>query len=82
MQLATEHNVKGIIAECGGNCACGTCHCVISPPWSTRVPEPDGKENDLLDCVPTRETNSRLSCQILLSAALDGMVVKVPSIDT
>ncbi|MFV3128335.1 2Fe-2S iron-sulfur cluster-binding protein [Niveispirillum sp. KHB5.9] len=79
MAAAMQNNVPGILAECGGGCACATCHVYVDPAWIDRLPPPDEIEAELLDGVAAeRRPNSRLSCQIMLSADLDGLVVQMP----
>jgi len=81
MQVALGAGIAGIEAACGGNCSCATCHVVIDPAWAGKVPPVSGDENDLLDGVAAaRQPNSRLSCQIKLTAELDQLVVSVPEI--
>lgn len=62
-----------IKAECGGACACGTCHVVVDEAWAARLPEPTDEELDKLDELPVVEPTSRLSCQILVNGALNGL---------
>jgi len=78
MQGAVDNMIDGIVAECGGHCSCATCHCIIDDAWADQVGEPGEAEDELLDCVPKRHTNSRLSCQITVSDELDGLVVSLP----
>jgi 2Fe-2S ferredoxin len=79
MEVAIAGNVRGIDAECGGCCSCATCHVYIDAPWLDKLPTPDEMEDELLEGVAADRTAfSRLSCQIVLSDALDGMVVRVP----
>lgn len=78
MQLATSNLVPGIIGECGGSCACATCHVYVSDEWLGRVPAPTTMEQDLLTVVTEPRPNSRLSCQIEVAPALTGLVVHVP----
>lgn len=80
MKAATGFGVPGILAECGGQLNCATCHVVVDPAWADRLPPPSDRENEMLDytAVP-REAGSRLSCQIRLDAALQGLVVTIPS---
>ncbi|MFN3992107.1 MAG: 2Fe-2S iron-sulfur cluster-binding protein [Tabrizicola flagellatus] len=79
MQAATRHGVPGIIGECGGSLSCATCHVVVDPAWADRAGPPGAFEEDMLDITEAgREPTSRLSCQIRMSAALDGIVVRVP----
>ena len=79
MQGATANGVNGILAECGGCCACGTCHCYVDPARLPDLPEPTDAELAMLDTVAAeRLPNSRLACQIKASAALEGLMVVVP----
>jgi ferredoxin, 2Fe-2S len=79
MEAATRHGVPGIIGECGGSMSCATCHVVVDPIWAIRTGEPGAFEEDMLDITEAaRQPTSRLSCQLKMSAALDGIVVSVP----
>jgi 2Fe-2S ferredoxin len=78
MEAAIHNQVPGIEAECGGACACATCHVYIEPPFNDVVGPPQPMEEDMLDFGYDVRPNSRLSCQIRVSSAIDGMVVKVP----
>jgi 2Fe-2S ferredoxin len=78
MQGATANNVRGIIAECGGACSCATCHVYVDPAWLGKLGEPDANETALLEEVCDARPNSRLSCQITVTAELDGLVVRLP----
>jgi 2Fe-2S ferredoxin len=79
MQAATRNGVAGIDAECGGACACATCHVYVDPAWRGRVGEPEGTEADMLEfAVDVIEGRSRLSCQIAITEALDGLVITIP----
>jgi ferredoxin, 2Fe-2S len=79
MQAATQHGIPGIIGECGGSMSCATCHVVVDPMWAIRAGEPGPFEKDMLDITEAaRQPTSRLSCQLKMSAALDGIVVSVP----
>lgn len=79
MQTAIHANVRGIDAECGGSCACATCHVIVAPDWIDRLPPPDEMEHEMLDTVAAgREPGSRLSCQLVLGPALDGLEVRLP----
>ena len=77
MQAASDHMVPGIIADCGGNCACATCHVYVDPAFADRMPAMSEEENDLLDGSRYRQPNSRLSCQVPLDEALDGLALKI-----
>lgn len=79
MEAAIHHNVRGIDAECGGSCSCATCHVYVSDDFIERLPPPDEMENELLDGVASeRLPGSRLSCQITITAELEGLTVRVP----
>lgn len=79
MEAATRHGVPGIIGECGGSMSCATCHVVVHPAWADRAGEPGPFEEDMLDITEAdRQPTSRLSCQVRMSVALDGIVVSVP----
>ena len=78
MEVAIDNDVDGIVAECGGACSCATCHVYVAPEWAGKLPPPDAQEDGMLDCVLDRAPTSRLSCQIVLTEELDGLVVRVP----
>lgn len=78
MENAVRNSVPGIVAECGGACACATCHVYIEEGWVDRVGPANDIERDMLDFASDVRENSRLSCQIKLSEALDGLMVNVP----
>jgi 2Fe-2S ferredoxin len=76
---AIQNNIKGIDAECGGCCSCATCHVYVDPAHVNRLPAPDPMESELLTGVAAEQRpNSRLSCQLVMTAALDGLIVRVP----
>jgi ferredoxin, 2Fe-2S len=79
MQAAVSHMLTGIIGECGGALACATCHCYVEAAWIDRVGPPSATETEMLESAasPTKP-GSRLSCQITISDALDGLVVHLP----
>ncbi|HEX6020251.1 MAG TPA: 2Fe-2S iron-sulfur cluster-binding protein [Burkholderiaceae bacterium] len=78
MRAAVDHGVPGIDGDCGGHCACATCHVYIGEPWSARLsPRPDA-EQDMLGLAVDPRPTSRLACQIRLTDALDGIVVSLP----
>ncbi len=78
MEVAKANGVEGILADCGGACSCATCHVFVDAGWMDRVGPPDDVEFAMLDMVAdVAQENSRLSCQIKLSAALDGLTVTV-----
>ena len=78
METAIKHGVPGIEAECGGACACSTCHVYIEEEWREKVGEPSPMEEDMLDFGYDVRPNSRLSCQIKVTDELDGLIVSVP----
>ena len=77
MEAAVDNDVKGIVAECGGACSCATCHVYVDPAWAPQLPPPDAQEDGMLGCVLDRRPTSRLSCQVVLKPALDGLTVEV-----
>lgn len=79
MRAAVMNAVPGIDAECGGACACATCHVIIDPAWAGRLPPPAQMEADTLELVSDPQPNSRLSCQLTLTDELDGLVVHTPA---
>jgi 2Fe-2S ferredoxin len=80
MDAATQNGVAGIDGDCGGAAACGTCHVYVDPAWlgKTGLAAP-GIESDMLGLADNAAENSRLACQIRLSAALDGLVLRMPA---
>ena len=78
MQTAVNNGVDGIVAECGGACSCATCHVYVDEGWFDKLPEAMAMEKEMLDFVMSPEPTSRLSCQIKVTAELDGLVVKTP----
>ena len=78
METAIRNGVPGIVAECGGACACATCHVYVDEEWRAATGEPQPMEEDMLDFASDVRPNSRLSCQIKVSAELDGLKVTVP----
>ncbi|ANK72544.1 2Fe-2S iron-sulfur cluster-binding protein [Ensifer adhaerens] len=78
MENAVRNSVPGIEAECGGACACATCHVYVDDAWAQTVGAPEAMEEDMLDFAYDVRPTSRLSCQIKMSDALDGLVVHVP----
>lgn len=82
MEAAIKHLVPGIVAECGGACSCATCHVYVDEAWRAATGEPSEMEEDMLDFAFDVRPSSRLSCQIRLSDALDGLVVSTPEHQT
>ena len=79
MSAAVRHGVPGIIAECGGNASCATCHVWVCDEYVAAVGEPNDMEEDLLDlAVSERRAGSRLSCQITVTEDLEGLTVEIP----
>jgi ferredoxin, 2Fe-2S len=78
MENAVRNGVPGIEAECGGACACATCHVYVAEEWRPAVGEPEPMEEDMLDFAYDLRPGSRLSCQIRVTDALDGLVVIIP----
>jgi len=79
METAIRNGIPGIEAECGGACACATCHVYVAEEWREATGEPRPMEEDMLDFAFDVRPNSRLSCQIRVSPDLDGLVVETPS---
>jgi len=75
MEAAVDNNVAGVVAECGGACACATCHVYVEQAWLNKLPAMDDMEDAMLDSALDRQANSRLSCQLEISDALDGLTV-------
>mgnify|MGYP003631192077 CR=1 FL=1 len=78
MENAIRNSVPGIEAECGGACACATCHVYVDEQWAEKVGSPEPMEEDMLDFAYDVRPTSRLSCQIKVRPELDGLVVHVP----
>ena len=79
MEGAVQNNIPGIDADCGGSCACATCHVYVDEKWFNKLPAKDSAEEDMLDTAYELKKFSRLSCQLTVSEELDGLVVKMPS---
>lgn len=78
MEVAIANNVPGIDADCGGQCACGTCHVHIDERWLTALPEPGPEEVEMLTFAAGSGSDSRLACQVRLQPSHDGIVVRLP----
>jgi 2Fe-2S ferredoxin len=78
METAKKHMIDGIEAECGGACACATCHVYVDAAWREQTGGPSDMEEDMLDFAFDVRPESRLSCQIKVTDALDGLIVRVP----
>jgi 2Fe-2S ferredoxin len=80
MQVATGAGLQGIVGECGGSAMCATCHVYVDEAWMDRLGAPLANELEMLECTASeRLPTSRLSCQIKMTAALDGIVLRLPS---
>lgn len=78
MQGALDNMVGGIIGECGGSCSCGTCHCYIDQSWQDKIEPITAIEKETLECAIDVRATSRLSCQLKVTPAMDGLVVQLP----
>ncbi len=78
METAVKNMVPGIDADCGGACACATCHVYVDPAWTTVTGSASEMEEDMLDFAFDVRENSRLSCQLKISNEFDGLVVRLP----
>ncbi|MBI1180228.1 MAG: 2Fe-2S iron-sulfur cluster binding domain-containing protein [Alphaproteobacteria bacterium] len=79
MKAATDELLPGIMGECGGCLSCATCHGYVDEAWLSRLDPPGEEELDMLSCAVDVEPNSRLTCQIEMSEALDGLVIRLPA---
>ena len=77
MEGAYNRQLDGMVAECGGACACGTCHCYVSEEWIRQLPPVEDLEDAMLYMVEDRQPNSRLTCQIHMSEDLDGIELTI-----
>ena len=79
MEGARDNNIPGIEADCGGACACSTCHVYVDASWVNKIPEKEDMEEDMLDFAYSPDENlSRLTCQIEVTDELDGLIVRMP----
>jgi 2Fe-2S ferredoxin len=78
MQGAVKSNIPGIVADCGGACACATCHVYVDEAWRDKTGTTTPMESSMLDFAEKVEPNSRLSCQIKVTDELDGLIVRMP----
>ena len=78
MEGAVQNNIPGIDADCGGSMACATCHVYVKEEWFNKLPKKEDGEEDMLDMAFEPKKISRLSCQILVSDELDGLIVSLP----
>ena len=81
MEGAINNNIDGIVAECGGACACATCHSYVDAEWADKLAPMDDMEDSMLDAAFDRKESSRLTCQIEMSDDLDGIVIHVADND-
>ena len=79
MEGAIQKNIPGIDADCGGSMACATCHVYVKEEWFDKLPKKEDGEEDMLDMAFEPKKNSRLSCQLIVSNELDGLIVSIPS---
>ena len=79
MEGAVQNNIPGIDADCGGSMACATCHVYVKDEWFNKLPKKEDGEEDMLDMAFEPKKNSRLSCQLVVSDDLDGLVVNIPA---
>ena len=78
MEGAVQNNIPGIDADCGGSMACATCHVYVKEEWFNKLPKKEDGEEDMLDMAFEPKKNSRLSCQLMVSEQLDGLIVDLP----
>ena len=78
METAVENDIPGIDADCGGGCACGTCHVIVDRNWIQATGDMYPDEKGMLSMTPEKTDTSRLSCQVTVSEAMDGMIVHFP----
>lgn len=78
LETALRHGVPGIVGACGGSCTCATCHVFVEADWMDAVGQPGAEEEDRLATIGGARPNSRLSCQIRITEALDGLIVTTP----
>ncbi len=81
MEGAINNDIAGIVAECGGACACATCHSYIDNSWLDKMPPIDDMEDSMLDAAYERKKNSRLTCQIEVTDEMDGLIIHVADND-
>ncbi len=82
MEGAVQNNIPGIDADCGGGMACATCHVYVKEEWFNKLDKPEDAEQDMIDMAFEPKKNSRLSCQLIVSDKLDGLIVTTPSKQT
>ena len=79
MEGAIQNDISGIDADCGGGMSCATCHVYVNEEWLDKLPQKEDGEEDMLDMAFEPKKNSRLSCQLIVSDELDGLIVNTPS---
>ena len=79
MEGAVQNEIPGIDADCGGGMACATCHVYVTEDWFHKLPKKEDGEEDMIDMAFEPNKNSRLSCQLIVSDDLDGLIVNIPS---
>ena len=79
MEGAVQKDISGIDADCGGSMACATCHVYVGDKWFDKIPKAVDAEIDMIDMAFEPKKNSRLSCQLIVSDELDGLIVNIPS---
>ena len=79
MEGAIQNNIPGIDADCGGSMACATCHVYVKEEWFNKLPKKEDGEEDMIDMAFEPKSNSRLSCQLIVSDELDGLEINIPS---
>ena len=82
MEGAVQNNIPGIDADCGGGMACATCHVYVKDEWFNKLPKAEDAEQDMIDMAFEPKKNSRLSCQLIVSEEIDGLIVTTPSKQT
>ena len=82
MEGAVQNNIPGIDADCGGSCSCATCHVYVDEKWFNKLSKSEEGEQDMLDMAYEPKKNSRLSCQLIVSDELEGLVVNLPEKQT
>ena len=82
MEGAIQNNITGIDADCGGSMACATCHVYVQDEWFNKIDKAEDAEQDMIDMAYEPKKNSRLSCQIIISEELDGLIVTTPETQT
>ena len=78
MEAARDHQVRGVRAECGGECSCSTCHCYVDEEWTSRLPPKADAESGLLEFAWEPKSGSRLTCQLVVTDTMEGLVLYVP----